>query len=159
MAMALSCLLAIAACACQGRFVTRYASFAEVDRADAGLRGWIPSFVPRTARNITEAHDLDTNVLCGRFTLTPTEVQKLRPSLRAFGQAPAPPPAWCREIPEWTRFQRALTEVGVAHGSSTQETRSAKSHFALGLIGQDDKPIVVGIDEPTGHVYFLGAGR
>ena len=44
-----------------------YASFAEAKADGAITRGWIPSFVPESAHDIRESHNLDTNEQWIRF--------------------------------------------------------------------------------------------
>ena len=43
------------------RVESTYANYADAKRAGAIERGWIPAFVPRSATDIQESHDLDTN--------------------------------------------------------------------------------------------------
>jgi hypothetical protein len=44
-----------------------YATYADAERAGAVARGWVPSFTPRSATDIREVHDLDTNDQWLRF--------------------------------------------------------------------------------------------
>ena len=44
-----------------------YATYAAADSAGAVTRGWVPSFVPSTAIEIVEIHDLDLNTQRLRF--------------------------------------------------------------------------------------------
>jgi hypothetical protein len=60
----------IAAClACSDRVGGRYETFAHAERAGMVSRGWMPAFVPRTATDLWEEHDLDTNELWLRFNV------------------------------------------------------------------------------------------
>lgn len=40
----------------------RYATLRDAEKDGAIARGWIPAWLPRSASNIDESHDLDTNV-------------------------------------------------------------------------------------------------
>lgn len=45
----------------------KYKNISEVKKDKAMHRGWIPTIVPKSAYNIKETHDLDTNTVFGRF--------------------------------------------------------------------------------------------
>lgn len=60
-------LLVAFACGCNEQLTVSYATAAEAKAAEAILRGWIPSSLPTTARDIHESHDLDTNRGEGEF--------------------------------------------------------------------------------------------
>ncbi len=47
--------------------VNKYKNVKEVRKDKAIERGWVPAILPKSAYNITEIHDLDTNRLYGRF--------------------------------------------------------------------------------------------
>ena len=40
---------------------SRYANYAEAVQADAIAKGWVPQFLPRTATNIMEWHNVETD--------------------------------------------------------------------------------------------------
>jgi hypothetical protein len=67
-AVSLSLLVLCVACDSLER-ESAYATHADAVADDAILRGWIPPFVPESAREIREIHDLDTNDVCLRFEL------------------------------------------------------------------------------------------
>jgi hypothetical protein len=50
-----------------------YASYADAIRDGLDRRGWLPSWVPSSARDLQEVHDLDTNRQWLRFTLLPAD--------------------------------------------------------------------------------------
>ena len=52
---------------------SHYATMEEARAQGAVDHGWIPSNLPSSAREIQEAHDLDTNVLWGAFCFDPSE--------------------------------------------------------------------------------------
>jgi hypothetical protein len=54
---------------CSDRVGGHYPTYTDAERADAIRRGVIPTFVPRSATDIWEEHDLDTNEQWLRFRL------------------------------------------------------------------------------------------
>jgi hypothetical protein len=62
-----ACLTVAAACsACNWEWKdqvvqARYANYAEASRADAISKGWIPDFLPKSATNILEWHNVETD--------------------------------------------------------------------------------------------------
>lgn len=55
----------------------RYASYADAVAARLDGRGWLPPWVPASARDIEEVHDLDTNRQWLRFTLVAADTTGL----------------------------------------------------------------------------------
>ncbi|MEX2208963.1 MAG: hypothetical protein WEF50_22330 [Myxococcota bacterium] len=93
--------VAISMSACE-RVSTDYATRAEADAEGAIEAGWMPEFVPTSARSIRETHDIDTSEVCLRFEL-PTEdhaefvdsMRQLQPDeVEALSQT-------CRLQPRW----------------------------------------------------------
>jgi len=62
----------LSALACSETFESKYETGAEALKADVG-HGWMPAFLPNTATEITEIHDLDSNDYWGAFNLAPPE--------------------------------------------------------------------------------------
>jgi hypothetical protein len=62
---------------CGDNIEESYATWAEAKRAGAVERGWLPRFVPTSARDIHDAHDLDTNGQRLTFNLPPEAVQPM----------------------------------------------------------------------------------
>ena len=60
-----------------------YPTWAEAQRAGAVARGWIPDFVPSSAREIRDTHDLDTNRQTLQFTAPPSDVPAMTMGLRS----------------------------------------------------------------------------
>ena len=58
LAISLLCLMGFA---CSDKVAEHYKTYDEAISAGAATRGWLPSFVPRTALEIDLIHDLDTN--------------------------------------------------------------------------------------------------
>lgn len=67
---------------CSEQIDERYATYADAQRAGAIRRGWIPAFVPASARDIADSHNLDTNRQILRFTIPPSQVGTMVSGLR-----------------------------------------------------------------------------
>lgn len=61
--------LLVAILACSDTHAMSYARYEDAVRDGAISRGWIPAFVPSSATNIREAHDIDTNRSWLRLTV------------------------------------------------------------------------------------------
>lgn len=59
----------------------RYANYAEA--REAQQRGWLPTMLPRSATEIHEWHDLDTNLCLGSFRFDPSERDSIEVALTA----------------------------------------------------------------------------
>lgn len=44
-----------------------FTTYADVEKSGIFARGWLPEYLPRSARKITEQHDLDTNEVWASF--------------------------------------------------------------------------------------------
>jgi len=60
-----------------------YASRADAERAGAIERGWVPAFVPASAHDIRDIHNLDTNAQTLEFTARPSDLQAMVAGLRS----------------------------------------------------------------------------
>jgi hypothetical protein len=69
--------------ACSDEMKESYASLADAERAGAVERGWVPAFVPASARGIRDVHNLDTNAQTLEFTARPSDVQAMVTGLRS----------------------------------------------------------------------------
>ena len=67
---------------CRDQVAATYATYADAQRAGAIERGWVPAFVPSSARDITDSHNLDTNRQTLRFTIPSSEVEAMVSGLR-----------------------------------------------------------------------------
>ena len=70
-------LVGVQRCADGERPVAEYATRAEADAAGAFTRGWLPAFLPASARALREVHDLDTNERWLRFDADSAELAAL----------------------------------------------------------------------------------
>ena len=69
--------------ACSDVREERYARWADAERAGAIERGWVPAFVPVSAHDIRDLHDLDTNAQTLEFAIRPSDVQAMVAGLRS----------------------------------------------------------------------------
>jgi hypothetical protein len=99
---ALSLLLLAFCVACDSLEMERaYATHADAVADDAILRGWIPPFVPESAREIREIHDLDTNAVCLRFELAVEEQAAFVAPFRKLDPQEIESLPSCRVTPQW----------------------------------------------------------
>ena len=59
---------------CTEQIDETYATYADAERGGAVERGWVPAFVPASARNLDETHGLDTSKQTLRFNIPPSDV-------------------------------------------------------------------------------------
>lgn len=68
------CLLAVSISACaRERPESFYGSLPEARRSGAIERGWVPAWLPETATEIREVHDIDTNESLLAFAMPPQQ--------------------------------------------------------------------------------------
>jgi hypothetical protein len=93
--------------------VSTYSTYAEAEREGAISRGWIPGFVPASATDIREVHNLDTNNQWLRFRLTRSVALEMTGSLQPVVDLDevrpvSSPPRWSGPWPH----ERDLQEQG-----------------------------------------------
>lgn len=69
LAISLCFVTLVAGCDDGMRRRARYPDWAAAERDGALLRGWLPTWMPTSARDIEEIHDLDTNEQAMRFVV------------------------------------------------------------------------------------------
>jgi hypothetical protein len=69
---------------CDEQVEESYSTYSEAQRAGAVVRGWIPSFVPASARDLEDSHDLDTSRQTLRFTIPTSAAADMVSGLRAL---------------------------------------------------------------------------
>lgn len=79
--------------------ISTYPTYAEAEQDSAIARGWIPAYIPRSAREIREVHNVDTNRQWLRFRLPEADarqmVRRMLPlSYADLRDARARPPRW-----------------------------------------------------------------
>jgi hypothetical protein len=137
--------LAISAAACIGPLSedieSHYADAATARRAGALDRGWLPEFIPDDATDISELHNLDTNLTWACFT-NPRGPGSLRALLekhgmkRATGPVTGGPPALFGTPAWWPAFM----------GRPDVETYQVVEDSRFSLL--------VGFDPHTGRACF-----
>ncbi|MBE9487961.1 MAG: hypothetical protein IMY73_02150 [Bacteroidetes bacterium] len=55
---------------CSETQTNNYATFDKYANSKNFEKGWIPSFVPKDAHNISETHNIDNNIIFGKFSFT-----------------------------------------------------------------------------------------
>jgi hypothetical protein len=73
----LSAALLLSLAACSEQVEETFPTWAEAQRAGAVDRGWLPAFVPSSARQIEDTHDLDSNRQTLQFTAPPSDVSAI----------------------------------------------------------------------------------
>lgn len=117
-----------------------YASWPDAERAGAVRRGWLPPWVPRSAMQIDEAHDLDTNLLRLRFKLPPAELAALSGSLQRLRVRDLCKSAGLPKLPgEWP--------------SSIDEGAPAWNLSYLRAAGANGAGLAVAVERETSTVY------
>ena len=75
-------ILALSLFGCSEQIDETYATYADAERAGAIERGWLPAFVPRSARNLEETHDLDTSRQTLSFTIPASDAASMAARFR-----------------------------------------------------------------------------
>lgn len=75
--------LLLSLAACNDEMKESYTSWADAKRAGAIERGWVPTFVPASARDIRDTHNLDSNAQTLEFTTRPSDIQAMVAGLRS----------------------------------------------------------------------------
>ncbi len=66
--------------------INKYDSLATVQEQKAIEKGWIPKNIPVTAYDIVETHDMDTNVVLGKFSYKEQDEESFLSALKAEGE-------------------------------------------------------------------------
>jgi len=131
-------LMLVLSVGCGETVTTTYATYVDAEQAGAVARGWIPAFVPRTATEIREAHDLDTNQQWLRFRVPPGDTAvavggMLIPLTAVRGEA-APPPSG---VGPWLPELRAPPLV--TSRSGIRVYRHARGGFGAACVALDTR--------------------
>ena len=78
----LLCLIVFLLTACSERATKFYPKYEDAANDGAVKRGWIPEIVPKTATEIHEQHDLDTNEVWIRFNIPSLDRSRLTAGLK-----------------------------------------------------------------------------
>ncbi|WP_056527253.1 hypothetical protein [Sphingomonas sp. Leaf339] len=112
----------------------RYGTWLEAKQAGAVKRGWVPPFVPATARNLRSRHDVDTNSQRLTFRLPPRAVQPMIDDIAPLSRV------------NGEMLQRAINEVGGGIGAGTKN--------AAYMMCTDKFSAVIVVELDTGDVAY-----
>jgi hypothetical protein len=76
------CLFVFLISSCSERLTAYYPKYEDAVKEGAVKRGWIPGWVPTTATEIHEQHDLDTNNVWVKFTAPVSEKTRITAGLK-----------------------------------------------------------------------------
>jgi hypothetical protein len=65
-----------------------FATYAEAEAAGMFKAGWLPSYLPKSATNIEERHDIDTNNVWASFSYAPEDTKTIQDNCRLQTQSP-----------------------------------------------------------------------
>jgi hypothetical protein len=82
----LSCTVVLTLAGCSDVYTETYATWQEAKDAGAVQRGWIGSFVPTSAVDIKETHNIDTNVQTLLFAVPPSQVPAMVRGMRTLAK-------------------------------------------------------------------------
>lgn len=71
------CVLLLTLSACSEELQVHYPTYADAVKDDAFERGWLPRYLPVSAKDISEAHDLDSNAQRLRFRVPIADAREL----------------------------------------------------------------------------------
>jgi hypothetical protein len=70
---------------CSGETVTNsFRNYTEMQSSGIFEKGWLPRYLPKSAKNIKERHDLDSNIVTATFTFDPTDVESVKENCNLF---------------------------------------------------------------------------
>lgn len=119
-----------------------YATFAEVEADGAVGRGWIRSFVPKTATDIRESHNVERGEIWLRFSAPAADIEALERTLRPMALADVSFP---RERP--TRL-RPWWPVELIEGFDGQRAR-----YRFFAFDANERRTFVAVEAETGRVW------
>jgi|GEM_PF-4692450 len=71
------CIAALAGCS--GETITNsFGDYSEMQASGIFEKGWLPSYLPKSARNIKESHNLDSNIVNATFVFNPIDVESAK---------------------------------------------------------------------------------
>ncbi len=106
-----------------------YDTFAAAEQAGAVTQGWIPAYLPPSARAIEESHDLDTNAQRVRFRAPPQDLRTMAGHLEPISGALVGRAGDARQNPALAYFVER--RAGSA-GKSGESARCFELDFAAG---------------------------
>ena len=95
-----------------------FATFSEMEAAGLIAAGWLPEFLPRSAKQIEETHNIDTNEVSATFTYDIGDVQSVEAACSKVSQSDRGAEYTCR-----TRHDQVATLLlgsdGIAYYKSS----------------------------------------
>jgi hypothetical protein len=76
-----------------------FATFEEMEAAGLIARGWLPEFLPRSATEIEETHDIDTNRVRASFKYDVADVESVEKSCERVSSDERGSSYLCRSVP------------------------------------------------------------
>jgi hypothetical protein len=69
----------VAFAGCNGETVTNsFSNYSEMQSSGIFEKGWLPSYLPKSATNIKESHDLDSNIVNATFVFNPSDIESVK---------------------------------------------------------------------------------
>ena len=121
----IGCSLILSLAGCGNLVETSYPDMEAVLQAGALEQGWLPAFLPQSATNIREAHDLETRQIWAAFELPFETIEKLGEVCTQISVEQIQPP---QSAPRWWN-ERALTDPWNAF--YVCQDASAKGYLAV----------------------------
>ena len=127
--MRLLLLIAAVSCALSGcgeDIEAHYPTYADLQKANAGARSWMPQWLPASATDIRDWHDLDTNATLIAFAVpeaTPQLLRGCRPAKMA--RNPGTPSAWWPDNQAFMELEHFRCDERVTFADGRVETREA----------------------------------
>lgn len=109
----LALFLALSCLSCYERGERYFRDLSEARAAGAVERGWVPGLLPKSAFQIRERHDLDTNEVWGAFRFNPSESATFLSHLSALPSDITPVVRSPGSIPWWPKH--IVGEIPVEH--------------------------------------------
>jgi len=73
---------------CNGETMTNsFSNYSEMQSSGVFEKGWLPSYLPKSATNIKESHDLDSNVVKATFVFNPTDVESVKENCKLLEES------------------------------------------------------------------------
>ena len=142
--------------ACHGdRRESFYPAFADAERDGAITRGWIPYFLPESARAIHEVHDISPSTEWCAFEFSPGDSERLRRSLkgvdalpRSVQRVPKPGVSW------WPVLLQGNLEVEKIHRAGFELQMFERSETAVST-----EVLLFALDWQKGRGFFYSTSR
>jgi hypothetical protein len=117
--------VALLCVACTEQFQSHYPTYADAHKDGAVSQGWIPAWVPKSALNIYEWHDLDTSATLLVFTYGSEDPAEFLPECTEQ-QSPRNPGAakWWPTDAQWAMLEHYQCRERTVFADGRVETRT-----------------------------------